>query len=110
MAANIVCYKGAAAGEGFRVTINRSDSGLDLSTVASVSLLVKGRSGESAWTASIESQSAQQIVAAHDFAADGSETSKRRLRCHRRAPSPAEPDPGRAPATECDGERRCVAA
>jgi hypothetical protein len=72
----ITAHKDARAGEGFRVQIPRGSSGLDLSTVTSVSLLVRTRKGvESTWTASIESQAATLLTVAHIFAADGSETS-----------------------------------
>jgi hypothetical protein len=71
----VTAYRGARASEGFRVVIPRADSGIDLSTVVSVSLVVRSNSGsESTWSTVIESQSANELTCRHDFAADGSET------------------------------------
>ncbi len=65
MSANVIA--GAKSPEALRVTIGPGSSGLDLSTVSSVSLTVEGDGKTREWTTAIESQSASELIVAHTF-------------------------------------------
>jgi hypothetical protein len=67
-------FRDAREPEALAVTITRGKSGLDLSTVSAVTLLVRDDQGnERTWTTVISQQTATQLTATHVFAADGTD-------------------------------------
>ena len=69
-ASDATAHAGAVAPEAFRLTICTGDSGVDLATVTAVSVKLLPRNGATkTWAMSIESQTADTMVAVREFSA-----------------------------------------